>query len=244
MTQKYISLQGELFLAPIKNGVAGIYRSIGNTPELKLKFSADKVEHRESKTGNRSVDAVMYKDPKLELSGSLEDASNENIALLMNGETVTIAGKTITDVALGAVTTNAMIDLGVNNLSDATFKDDAGTTITEDKYSLDKTFGTVTFNTDFKSVTWSGKSGDTTRTTIGSQIGSRKFAVMFKGKDTYTNDKVSIRLWQIEFTPDTEMDLIQDDFAKYSIDATALADTTKAENAELGPFGTIERFSI
>lgn len=242
--ERYISLQGELHLAEIKNGIAGAYRAIGNTPELKLNFSADKIEHRESKTGNRSVDAVMYKDPKLELSGSLEDASNENIALLMSGTTITVPEKTITDTSLGAVTANTVIDLGLNKLSDVKFKDDTNADISADQYNLDSTFGTVTFLNDYKSVTWSGKSGETTRTTIGSKIGSRKFAVLFKGKDTYTGDKVAIRLWNIEFTPDTEMDLIQDEFAKYSINATALADTSKAEDGELGPFGTITRFSV
>ena len=242
--EKYISLQGKLFLAELVNGVAGAFRAVGNTPELKLKFSADKVEHRESMTGNRSVDAVMYKDPKLELSGSLEDASNENIALLMSGKSIQVNEKTITDTALGAVTTNTLIDLGLNKLSDVKFKDDTNADIPADKYDLDLTFGTVTFHADYKAVTWSGKAGATVRTTIGSQIGSRKFAVLFKGKDTYTGDKVSIRLWQIEFTPDTEMDLIQDDFAKYSLDATALANVSKSEDSELGPFGTIERFSI
>lgn len=242
--EKYISLQGKLFLAELVNGVAGAFRAVGNTPELKLKFSADKVEHRESMTGNRSVDAVMYKDPKLELSGSLEDASNENIALLMSGKSIQVNEKTITDTALGAVATNTLIDLGLNKLSDVKFKDDTNADIPADKYDLDPTFGTVTFHADYKAVTWSGKAGATVRTTIGSQIGSRKFAVLFKGKDTYTGDKVSIRLWQIEFTPDTEMDLIQDDFAKYSLDATALANVSKSEDSELGPFGTIERFSI
>ena len=56
-----LSLQGELCLAKIVNGVAGALLPVGNMPTLKLKISSDKVDHYDSRYGQRAKDATLYK---------------------------------------------------------------------------------------------------------------------------------------------------------------------------------------
>ncbi len=54
----------------------------------------------------------------------------------------------------------------------------------------------------------------------------------------------AVTLWRVELSPDTEFDLIHEEFASYSIEGECLADISKAHDAELSIFGHIERFSI
>lgn len=244
MANNYISLQGELFLAKRISGIAGAYRSIGNMPKLGIKVKVDKSEHFESTTGHRTKDHVLYKQIGLEISGELEEVTKENLALIMSGSIIEVPASKVDNLNLGAVKTGNLINLGQRNLSTVVFKDDKDAVVSAENYSLDSTFGTVTFNKDFTSIKWSANVGAKTRTNIANQVGKSEYAALFKGVDTVTGDKVSLELWRLEFSPETEFDLIHHEYGKYSISGNALSDAGKGNDAELSIFGTIERFTI
>ncbi|MHA3079643.1 phage tail tube protein [Acinetobacter sp. ANC 5502] len=238
-----ISLQGEVFLAKLTNGVAGTYHSIGNTPKLELKIKSTAKEHYESKTGLRTKDAVLYQQTGVSIDGTLEEVTKENLARVMSGLVVEVPSSTITDVSLGTVTLGAMINLGHRNLSAVTFKDGA-TTVDPSKYTLDLTFGTVIFNESISgAVTWAGTAGAVVRTTVANNVGE-EYALMFKGIDTFTQDKVFCELWRVQFSPDTTFALINNDFGSFDVSGDALSDSSKANDAELSVFGHIERFAV
>ena len=238
-----ISLQGELFLAKMINGQPAALLSIGNTPELQLQITSESTDHYESKTGLRAKDAVLRKQTGVSVSGTLEEVTKENLAMVLSGKTLEIPEATIPETTLGAVKAGEMIDLGTRNLSDVAFKGPADAAIAEDKYILDAVFGTVIFNEPITDVKWSGKSGAITRTTIATNL-SEEYRFFFKGVDTYLGDKVAVTLWRLELSPETEFDLIHEDFASYSIEGECLADIEKAHDSELSIFGHMERFSI
>lgn len=238
-----ISLQGELFLAKMVNGEPSALRSVGNTPELQLKITSDSTDHFESKTGMRAKDAVLRKQTGVSVSGTLEEITKENLAMVLSGKTSEIVGAAVTETNLGAVKAGEMIDLGVRNLSTVTFKGPADAAITADKFTLDEVFGTVIFNEDITDVKWSGQSGAVTRTSIATDIG-QEYRFFFKGVDTFSGDKVAVTLWRLELSPETEFDLIHEDFASYDFEGECLADISKANDAELSIFGHIDRFSV
>ncbi|AXY60189.1 hypothetical protein [Acinetobacter sp. WCHAc010052] len=238
-----ISLQGELFLAKMINGEPSALRSVGNTPELQLKITSDSTDHFESKTGLRAKDAVLRKQTGVAVSGTLEEVTKENLAMVLSGKTLAVPEATITETALGAVKAGEMIDLGIRNLSDVVFKGPADAEITADKYNLDAVFGTVIFNEASTDVKWSGQSGAVNRTSIATEIG-QVYRFFFKGVDTFSGDKVAVTLWRLELSPETEFDLIHEDFASYDFEGECLADISKANDAELSIFGHIERFSV
>ena len=238
-----ISLQGELFLAKMISGQPSALLSIGNTPELQLKITSDSTDHFESKTGLRAKDAVLRKQTGVSISGTLEEVTKENLAMVLSGKTLEIPEATVPESTIGAVKAGEMIDLGIRNLSDVAFKGPADAAITADKYILDAVFGTVVFNEAITDVKWSGKSGAITRTTIATNLGE-EYRFFFKGVDTFQGDKIAVTLWRVELSPDTEFDLIHEDFASYSIEGECLADISKAMDSELSIFGHIERFSI
>lgn len=238
-----ISLQGELFLAKMVNGQPSALLPIGNTPELQIQITSETTDHYESKTGLRAKDAVLRKQTGVSISGTLEEVTKENLAMVLSGKTLEIPEATVPESTIGAVKAGEMIDLGLRNLSDVAFKGPADAAITADKYILDAVFGTVVFNEDITDVKWSGKSGAITRTTIATNLGE-EYRFFFKGVDTFQGDKIAVTLWRVELSPDTEFDLIHEDFASYSIEGECLADISKAHDAELSIFGHIERFSI
>ena len=238
-----ISLQGELFLAKMINGQPSALLPIGNTPELQIQITSETTDHYESKTGLRAKDAVLRKQTGVSISGTLEEVTKENLAMVLSGKTLEIPEATVPESTIGAVKAGEMIDLGVRNLSDVAFKGPADAAITADKYILDAVFGTVVFNEAITDVKWSGKSGAITRTTIATNLGE-EYRFFFKGVDTFQGDRIAVTLWRVELSPDTEFDLIHEEFASYSIEGECLADISKAHDAELSIFGHIERFSI
>lgn len=238
-----ISLQGELFLAKMINGQPSALLPIGNTPELQIQITSETTDHYESKTGLRAKDAVLRKQTGVSISGTLEEVTKENLAMVLSGKTLEIPEAIVPESTIGAVKAGEMIDLGVRNLSDVAFKGPADAAITADKYILDAVFGTVVFNEAITDVKWSGKSGAITRTTIATNLGE-EYRFFFKGVDTFQGDKIAVTLWRVELSPDTEFDLIHEEFASYSIEGECLADISKAHDAELSIFGHIERFSI
>jgi hypothetical protein len=238
-----ISLQGEMFLAKMINGQPAALLSVGSTPELQIQISSESTDHYESKTGMRAKDAVLRKQTGVSISGTLEEVTKANLAMVLSGKSIEVAASTITDQAIGAVKVGEMVDLGIRNLTGVAFKGPADAAITADKYTLDEVFGTVIFNEAITDVKWSGSAGAITRTTIADNVGD-EYRFFFKGVDTYQGDKVAVTLWRLELSPDTEFDLIHEDFASYSIEGECLADITKANDAELSIFGHIDRFSV
>ena len=244
MDDKPISLQGELYLAKVTNGVAGALLPIGNMPALTLNISSDKIDHYDSRFGHRAKDATLYKQTGVAVSGDIDTVNKENIAIVLSGKSIEIASKAITNVSLGTVTVNALIDLGQRNLTGVTFKDGSDAAISTNKYVLDAVFGTVKFVEPVTGpVKWSGTAAAKTRTTIANNIGT-EYKALFKGRDTYSGDKVVVELHRLTLSPETELALINEDFASYSITGDCQADSSKANDAELSVFGHIERFSV
>ena len=239
-----MSLQGEVCLEKMINGLPAGMRPVGNMPDLKLAIKSESVDHFESMTGKRSKDAVLRKQTGVEISGTLEELNKENIALVVSGKSMEVPGGPITDVSLGSVAKDLMIDLGHRNLSNVTFKDGSDVLIPPDKYEVDEAFGTVVFREAVTGdVKWSGTTGVVSRITIANNIGE-EYRLFFKGIDTYTGDKVTLTLWRVEFSPETELALINDEWGSCDISGECLADISKANDAELSIFGHIDRFRI
>lgn len=238
-----ISLQGEWFAAKYVEGVIGAYYPMGNTPDAAIAITTESTDHYTSKDGTRAKDMVLRKATGVTGSMTAEEVTKQNKNIVFSGNTNTVAGSTITDIALGTVTAGEMINLGKRNLSSVVLKS-GETTVEASTYVLDQVFGTVVFNqAPAGPVTWSGTSGAVERTSIANSLGN-EYALLFKGLDTVTGDKLAVELWRVQFSPETEFALINEDFSSFDLEFECLADSTKAQDEQLGPFGVIERFKI
>lgn len=240
---EYISLQGKVFLAPITNGVAGAERYVGNAPALELQTDGDTTEHRESTSGQRTVDFVMNTTKSVAFTGTLDEVNKENLAYILNGNISVIAGGVVTGKNLGTVIAGTTIALGGYNLTSVTIKDSTGSpvTVAPTRYKLDPVFGTVVFN-DVAGLTMplvaDFTAGAASAVTINDKE-SPEYELTFRGINTATNGHVEVKLWRTKKDQSSTFPLIHEELGSYEINGMALSDATKGADTSLGLFGRI-----
>ncbi len=86
----YASFQGRVYLGKRDvNGLPLEVRSPGNVAELKLSLKTEILEHFESQSGQRSLDHRMIKQKSATVNLTLEEFTQENLALALYGNHVT-----------------------------------------------------------------------------------------------------------------------------------------------------------
>lgn len=98
LVDRYFSGQGELLIAE-RDSVTGLplgYRPVGNVPDLKITNAPSNLEHKESRTGNRSTDLRLQTELKVGFSFTLENLNKENLALALRGKATSVVGASVT----------------------------------------------------------------------------------------------------------------------------------------------------
>ena len=244
----YASFQGRVYLG--KRDLAGNpleVRSPGNVAELKLSLKTDVLEHFESQTGQRSLDHRMVKQKSATVNLTIEEFTKENLALALYGNHVTGAGGSVTDEPVGgplpivgdryflAHPKVAALVLNDSAASPATLT--AGT-----HYTADTDFGALQF-LDITGFTPPFKASYTfgTATEIGifTQALPERFLRLEGINTAQGNAKVLVELYRVAFDPLKEISFISDEYNKFELEGSLLADTTKPFDALLGQFGRI-----
>lgn len=250
MPKKYASFQGEALFAKLDtatNNPKG-FKKFGNAPKFDLALTIEEVENYESTSGQRLLDAVLYKTKNGSIDAEFMEITRENLALFLNGTVVT---KTSGSVASGSGEAQAtglivgdFIYTKHPNISAVTVKDSAGTP------------ATLVNNTDYK-VTDAAQgeiqilnvTGLTQPLKVEYSYAAYKEVVMFsapgeeiairlKLKNTAMSDKrVGVAFHRAQVTPISGLALINDEFIKMPCKIKLLADETKAADPELGQFG-------
>ena len=243
MAKQYISLQGKLYLSLIVAGVAGASRHVGNAPDFEIELDGDVIEHQESTSGQRTTDFMMTKTRSVNFKGTLEEASKENIAYILNGHATAIAGGPVTGKSLGTVAVGVEVPLGGYNVSNVVIKDSTGTPVVVEssKYKVDAAFGTVTLN-DVAGLTMpltaDFTAGAASVTTINDKD-SAEYELTFRGINTEDNSKVEVKLWRTKKDASATFPLIHEELGSYEISGMALSDADKGSDSSLGLFGRV-----
>lgn len=245
----YFSGQGKLFIAALVNGIPGEFRWLGNVPDFKPTFDTSKLEHKESYTGQRLLDKVITTENKSKVSAELEEWSKENVALAVRGSVTTGAGGTVTAGAPEAspanLTNGDIWALKHQKVSALTVKDSAGTPVTVDPsdYTLDATFGTIVM-IDAASYTAPFTAAYTYAAVDSVAFfteGIQEVALRFEGINTADNNaKVLAEIYRVALDPTKELGLISNDLGKFTLEGSALVDSTKpANDLVFGQFGRL-----
>jgi phosphoribosylformylglycinamidine (FGAM) synthase PurS component len=88
--------QGQVFLGKKVGGQPAGLEFIGNVSELMLNPQTEKIEHQESQTGYNSVDKVIERGLKVEMSMTTDSFTKENIARFVFGKITNTAITTVT----------------------------------------------------------------------------------------------------------------------------------------------------
>lgn len=243
----YASFQGRVYLG--KRDVSGNpheVRSPGNVAELKLSLKTDVIEHFESQTGQRALDHRMIKQKSATVMLTIEEFTKENLALALYGNHILTAGSTVTDEPLpNPVTIGDRYFSAHPKMSALVVKDSAGTpaTLTEGTdYTADLDFGALQFlniagfTQPFKA---SYAFGAITEIGIFTQPLPERFLRLEGLNTAQGNAKVLVELYRVAFDPLKEISFISDEYNKFELEGSLLADSTKPLDATLGQFGRI-----
>lgn len=127
------------------DGVPLGYRRVGNCPEMKFEATIETQEHEEAETGQDLTDVKFTTKKKLKVSMTLEDYSDENLALAFHGQITEDAGTgTFTKELTGPFVAGLSYKFGNVGYKITTITDAAAAVIPATDYTVDAD-GTVSF---------------------------------------------------------------------------------------------------
>jgi hypothetical protein len=243
----YASFQGRVYLGKRDvNGLPLEVRSPGNVAELKLALKTDVIEHFESQSGQRSLDHRMIKQKSATVNLTLEEFTQENLALALYGSHVTGTTGTVTDEPLPAtVVISDRYFLAHSKVSTLVVKDSAATPATltlGTDYTADVDFGALQFlnltgfTQPFKA---SYAYGAVNEIGIFTQPLPERYLRLEGLNTAQGNAKVLVELYRVAFDPLKEIAFISNDYNKFDLEGSLLADATKPVDAVLGQYGHI-----
>lgn len=263
----YASFQGRVFLAKRNAlGQAIEAQSPGNVAELKLSLKTDVLEHFESQSGQRALDHRMVKQKSATVNLTIEEFTKENLALALYGNHQLSTGSTVTDEPIGVQsappaspvlpTIGERYFLAHQKISNLVLKDSAATPVTLQAgvdYTADLDFGAVQFLRTHNGATpavefvapikASYAFGAVTEIGIFTQALPERFLRLEGINTAQGNAKVLVELYRVAFDPLKELSLISDEYNKFELEGSLLADSSKPIDALLGQFGRIVQVS-
>lgn len=244
----YASFQGRVYLGKRDlNGNPIEVRSPGNVADLKLSLKTEVLEHYESQSGQRSLDHRMIKSKSATISLAIEEFTKENLALALYGTHVATASGTVTDEPIGGAVpvVGDRYFLAHPKVSTLVVKDSAATPTTltaGTQYTADTDFGALQF-LDTTGLTAPFKAsygfGDVSEIGIFTQPLPERFMRLEGLNTAQGNAKVLVELYRVAFDPLKELALISNEYNKFELEGSLLADSTKPYDAVLGQFGRI-----
>jgi len=244
----YASFQGRVYLG--KRDIDGApleVRSPGNVAELKLALKTDVLEHYESQSGQRTLDHRMVKQKSATVMLTIEEFTKENLALALYGTHVVGEPGTVTDEPVGGATpvVGDRYFFAHPKVASVIVTDSAGTPASltaGTHYTVDTDFGAIQF-LDTSGFTAPFKAsytyGVATEIGIFTQALPERY-LRLEGINTAENNaKVLVELYRVAFDPLKEISFISDDYNKFELEGSLLADSTKPFDAVLGQFGRI-----
>jgi hypothetical protein len=249
----YASFQGRVFLGKRDaDGNPIDVRSPGNVAELKLALKSDVLEHFESQTGQRTLDHRMVKQKSATVMLTIEEFTKENLSLALYGNFVqnaagTVQAETITNPTLGN-----RYCLAHPKITNVVLTESSPTPVTLElgsDYTLDADFGAIQLlrlNDGAPSATpytapfkVAYNFGQVTEIGIFTQPLPERFLRLEGINTAQDNAKVLVELYRVAFDPLKELNLISDDYNKFELEGSLLADPTKPADALLGRFGRL-----
>lgn len=244
----YASFQGRVYLGQRdSNGLPIAVRSPGNVADLKLALKTEVLEHYESQSGQRSLDHRMIKTKSATITLTLEEFTAENLALALYGTPVASASGTVTDEPVGgaAPVVGDRYFLAHPKVSNLVVIDSAATPVNLDlgfHYTADTDFGAILF-LDVTGFTAPFKAsyafGAVSAIGIFTQALPERYLRLEGLNTAQGNAKVLVELYRVAFDPLKELALISNEYNKFELEGSLLADSTKPYDAVLGQFGKI-----
>lgn len=249
MAQTLFAGAGKVYLHTrdaLGNPLGGIF--LGNVPDLKVQLATEVEEHIENQSGSNLTDARLQKSNKASINYTLEDFNEDNLALALYGQVLTISAGTVTgEVLPSPLSINQLYQLQKQNVSSLVITDSTGSpkTLAAGQYAVnakpgsfiiaDKTTGGA-YLEPFKAAY---SYGAAKQIAMFTQPVPERW-LRFEGINVADNNNAVIcDLYRLSLDPIGELGLITSSFGKFPMKGSVLVDSTKAQGGALGQFGRI-----
>ena len=217
---------------------------LGDCSKLELKCTVDRKEHNEHQSGFNGVDNVFEAAQKVEMNFDLDEFVEEAVNLYVYGNTTRTLAATITAEAAKLYLGKEVPTSFIPDKSEAITVTDAGggTTYTlGTDYKIGNTGliyvpSTGSAITDGQDVEVNYQSKDERITTAFTQQ-NKSYYFRFDGLNrAHDGKEVVIEIYKGRVNPAEMLDVINDDFATYSVGGMALYDKNHVDNSAYGAY--------
>ncbi|MBB3103798.1 hypothetical protein [Azomonas macrocytogenes] len=243
--------QGNVLAALIDaTGITGPYFELFDVSVLTGAIAEERVQHRESYSGKRSLAVDFGISQDMTWNATLHSINTRNLALFTNGTSSDVEGGTVTGEVLPTeLVAGDIIALDNPNVSGLTITDSAGTPIAlaPENYELNAVHGSVKilsiptspapiqpFKAAYSFTEYSQ--------TAFLNAGQKQMALRYEGINLADNSNgVILDLYRVSAGLLTELALIADgtDVLGMPVTFTSLLDTRKPASGSLGRFGRL-----
>lgn len=253
----YYSGQGEVFIGPVGGydpdaATPEGFEFIGNAPTFTLTPNEEATDHKESTTGERSVDRRIVTERTLTGSITCEQWSIGNLERFWYGKRVDQAAGVVTNESIGDPPVDEMIPLAKQGVSAVSIVDSTGAPLTlpAGQYQVDEKAGCIRITdkttggpyvTPFK-VNYTHQAR--VHVPIFKVPSGTNFMLRFNGLNTAESDadghkSVVLEIYKLEFIQGQEAGFINEELGPLTLNFVAKVDTDRDADATLGRFGQI-----
>lgn len=245
---KLVSLQGNVYLAERDaNGDPVVFRHLGNVPNIEVALESNTAEHFESTSGQRLQDGRLIIGKTAGVTIDLDEWTKKNLALALYGVDNVITGASVTGEPVpNPIAQGDFHRLAYQDVSALVITDSAGTpaTLVEgvDYEITSAKHGTIKFIADLSGYTQPFTAdytyGDATSIAMFDSAPTEKWLMVDGVNTAEANAPVKAELYRVIFDPVGSMNLIHNEgYGPMQLTGSALYDSTKVGDAELGQFG-------
>jgi hypothetical protein len=248
--ETYSYLQGRIYLAlnDPTTGLPGAFRAVGDVSAFAVKLTIEKVEHKESQSGQRALVRSFPIGKAANIDMTLHQVDADNLALVTNGTISSKVSGTVTAESLpAALVAGDQVSLANPGVSALVLTDSTGTPLTlveGTDYTIDGNFGRVTIlNVGTYVQPFKAAYSYTATKSVGMfTTGQKYYTLRYEGINLAEgNAPVIVDLYKVAPEPLQQLALIStgNDVDGMQISAGVLLDSAKPSAGVLGQFGSI-----
>ncbi len=212
---------------------------IGDVSALSMSLAVEKIEHKESYSGQNAVVASVITGKTATLEMTCHDHSLKNLSRVLQGSVIAQGAGTVTDEALGTLASGAVVALSKINITAASITVNGAVAVDGVDYSLDKKTGLLTAITAGVYAAAEITHGASEGVSLFS-ASDKDYLVRFNGVNKVDGKPYVATFYKVRFAPAQTLNFIGSEFGSYAISGDVLLDETKPESGAFGQFGKIE----
>mgnify|MGYP001598043840 CR=1 FL=1 len=241
ITSRYFSGQGIVSIATRSTaGEPQGFVNIGDVSALSITQEVTKEEHTDHTTGNRATDAVLQTKTTVGVSMTIGNLSRENLALMSQGSSATVAAGSVTNEVVKAYLAKT-VALAHPNVAAVNVTNTAGTVtyVVGSNYTVNAEAGSINILNAAAQTAAVAPIADLQDLHIDYTYAAYDTVdaftsaaperwIRFEGLNTADSNKpVIVDIFKFLFSPFAELPLINDSFAEFVVEGEALSDSTK-----------------